>query len=265
MPEIKVGEVTLYYDDQGSGDPIVFLHGFTLDRRMWRRQMEYFSPKYRVIAYDSRGHGKSCCPESGYSRGDRVEDLRNFTKGLHLDKFHLVGLSMGGATALGYAIDYPETLMSLTLVDTAAGGYSPPPKYRDFREQAMTIGVEKTKRLWIRSTLFYYINRNEELRQELKEIISGHCGLLWLDPKRGKYKDRDDVTLADGIKLPTMIFVGDKDRFFIPLAKILHEKIADSEIDIVPDVGHMLNMEAPERFNFRFEQFLERVVSKSKD
>ena len=263
MPEIKTGSETLYYEEKGSGDPIVFLHGFTLDRRMWRRQMEYFASKYRVIAYDSRGHGKSSCPESDYSRADRVIDLRNFARGLNLKKFHLVGLSMGGATALGYAIDYPETLRSLTLVDTAAGGYSPPPKYRDFREKALTLGVEKTKRLWIRSTLFYYINRNEELRQELEEIISGHCGQLWLDPKRGKYQDRDDVALAGDIKLPTMIFVGEKDTFFIPLAKLLHKKIVDSEIDIVPGVGHMLNMEAPERFNFRFEQFLQRVESKS--
>jgi pimeloyl-ACP methyl ester carboxylesterase len=107
--------------------------------------------------------------------------------------------------------------------------------------------------------LFYYLNRDEELRKEMDEIISDHCGHLWLDPMRGKYKDRDDVSLSKNIKIPTMIFVGEKDRYFIPLAKKLHQKIVDSEIDIVPDVGHMLNMEAPERFNLRLEQFLERI------
>jgi pimeloyl-ACP methyl ester carboxylesterase len=228
---------------------------------MWRRQMAYFSKKYRTIAYDSRGHGRSECPESGYSRAIRVLDLHHLAKKLKLEPFHLVGLSMGGATALGYAIDYPRTLLSLTLVDTAAGGYSPPPKYKDMREVARTEGVEAAKRRWIKSALFYYVNRNEALRQELAEIIAGHCGHLWLDPRRGQYEDRDDVTLSKGLKVPTMIFVGEKDRYFIPLAKKLHENIADSEIDIVPGVGHMLNMEAPERFNLRLEQFLDRVAA----
>jgi pimeloyl-ACP methyl ester carboxylesterase len=264
MPEIDTGEITLYYEEQGSGDPILFLHGFTLDRRMWRRQMDYFSKRFRVIAYDSRGHGKSSCPESGYSRADRVVDLRNFADKLSLNKFHLVGLSMGGATALGYAIDYPETLLSLTLVDSAAGGYSPPSKYKDLRDAARDRGVEEARRRWKKFALFYYLNRNKELRRELDEMISGHCGHIWLDPKRGKYKDRDDVTLSKNIKIPTMIFVGEKDRYFIPLAEKLHKNIVDSEMDIAPEVGHMLNMEAPERFNFRLEQFLDRVSSEER-
>ena len=259
MPMINFDKVSLYYESTGTGPPLVLLHGFTLDRRMWQRQVDYFSKKYRVIAYDSRGHGKSSCPESGYSREDRVSDLRNLTTGLKLKKFHLVGLSMGGATALGFALDYPKSLLSLTLVDTAAGGYRPPKKYRDFREVAVSIGVDEAKRRWIRTTLFFYANRNPELKNELAEMMAGHCGQLWLDPKRGKYNDRDDVYLSSNIKLPTLIFVGEKDRYFIPLAKTLHNNITDSEIDIVPGVGHMSNMEAPVRFNFRLEQFLDRI------
>ena len=142
---------------------------------------------------------------------------------------------MGGATALGYAIDYPDKIMSLTLVDTAAGGYQPPQKFRDLRDIARTKGVDEARRRWLKSALFYYMNRNEELRLELREIIEGHCGRLWLDPKRGKYDDRDDVVLSKNIKVPTMIFVGEKDRFFIPLAKELHKNIEGSEIDMTID------------------------------
>lgn len=259
MPTIDTGEVLLHYNDSGSGTPIIFLHGFTLDWRMWRRQIEHFSTKFRTIAYDSRGHGKSDCPQTGYSRTHRVRDLQQLVKKLRLKKFHLVGLSMGGATALGYAIDFPKKLLSLTLVDSAAGGYKPSKKYKDFSDNARTLGVEEAKRRWIRITLFYYANRNPELRRELAEMMAGHCGHLWLDPMRGKYNDRDDLALAAEIKIPTMIFVGEKDRYFIPLAKKLHKMIENSEIDIVPGVGHMLNMEANDRFNFRLEQFLERV------
>lgn len=259
MPMIDTGEVSLYCESTGKGIPIVLLHGFTLDRRMWRRQVEFFSKRNRVIVYDSRGHGRSGCPESGYSRQDRVRDLKRLAELLKLERFHVVGLSMGGATALGYAIDHPEMLRSLTLVDTAAGGYKPPSRYRDHRDIARQKGVEEAKRRWIMTTLFHYANRFQHLKQELKEMMDDHCGDLWLDPKRGKYKDRNDVALAHKIKLPTMIFVGEMDRYFLPLAKRLHNEITTSEIDIVPDAGHMLNMEAPERFNLRLEQFLDRV------
>lgn len=259
MPIVDTGEVKLYYEEHGAGTPVVFLHGFTLDRRMWNRQMEYFRQWYRVIAYDSRGHGKSECPETGYSRQDRVRDLKRLQEVLNLERFHIVGLSMGGATALGYAIDYPETLHSLTLVDTAAGGYRPPSRYRDHREIALKMGVDEAKRRWIRSSLFYYAQKNENLRQELAEMMEDHCGHLWLDPNRDKYGTRDDVSLSAHIHLPTMIFVGEKDRYFLPLAKKLHDLIAGSEIDIIPGIGHMANMEAPDRFNFRLKQFLERI------
>ena len=262
MPTVITEEVELYYESKGDGIPLVFLHGFTLDRRMWRRQVDYFSGKYRALCYDSRGHGKSSCPKSGYSRQDRVTDLKNFADRLSLERFHLVGLSMGGATALGYAINYPERLLSLTLVDTAAGGYRPPGKYRDYREVALCKGVDEAKRRWIRTTLFFYANRNEDLREELADIMAGHCGHLWLDPRRGKYNDGDDVELSRKIKIPTLIFVGEKDRYFIPLARTLHKNIEDSELDVIPGVGHMSNMEAPERFNRRLEQFLERAEAK---
>ena len=259
MPIIDTGQLRLFYEEQGKGSPLVFLHGFTLDRRMWRRQFDYFSPTYRCIAYDSRGHGKSDCPESGYSRADRVIDLDGFIQKLKPGKFHLVGLSMGGATALGYAIDHPKSLLSLILVDTAAGGFQPPPKYKDMRDLAQSLSIDEIKRRWKKSTLFYYANKSPELKAEMADMMDGHCGHLWTDPKRGTYKDRDDVALSKQIKLPTLICVGERDKFFIPLARILHENIAGSELDIIPEAGHMLNMESPGRFNLRLEQFLERV------
>ncbi len=259
MPHVTANRVKMYYEIVGQGTPIVWLHGFTLDRRMWHRQVKYFSPNYRTIAYDSRGHGLSDCPPSGYARADRIIDLFQLVRSLKLGPFHLVGLSMGGATALGYAIDYPDDLLSLTLVDSAAGGFRPPSKYRDLREVAVDKGVDEAKRRWMKSTLFYFLNQNDQLKAELVEMMKGHCGQLWLDPKRGKYKDRDDVSLSTKIKIPTMIFVGEKDRYFLPLAKTLHKNIANSELDVVAGVGHMLNMEAPQRFNLRLEQFLHRI------
>ncbi|MFZ5979117.1 MAG: alpha/beta fold hydrolase, partial [Candidatus Zixiibacteriota bacterium] len=113
----------MYYEEYGTGEPVVFLHGFTLDHRMWTPQIEFFRPYYRLLIPDARGHGRSDAPATGYGRRDRVEDLKRFADKLKIDRFHAVGLSMGGSTSLGLALDSPERLKSMTLVSSGAAGY----------------------------------------------------------------------------------------------------------------------------------------------
>jgi|WetSurMetagenome_2_1015567.scaffolds.fasta_scaffold142461_2 3-oxoadipate enol-lactonase len=257
MPYVDTGELKLYYEESGAGTPVVFLHGYTLDRRMWRRQVEYFSKNHRIIVNDSRGHGLSDAPDTGYNRVNRLRDLKCLAQSLQLGKFHIVGLSMGGGVALAYAIEHPDDLLSLTLVDSGAAGYPPPPGYRKLPKVTSPADVASARTQWIESALSYY--KNENLRRELAEVMTGHSDKVWLDPLRGKYPVFDDINGSKSVKIPTLIFVGGKDRYFIPLAKTLHQNIEGSELDIVPDVGHMLNMEAPERFNQRLAQFLDRV------
>jgi 3-oxoadipate enol-lactonase len=229
---------------------------------MWMRQVDHFSSRYHVVIYDSRGHGLSDAPETGYSKDDRINDLLSIITALGLDKIHLVGLSMGGATALGFAIDYPQHLLSLTLVDSGAGGYKSPREFLRARDVVLTLGPEEARRRWAASVLKYYRSEQAELRRTLEEMMMGQSLKVWLDPQRGKYPVRDDVALAGKITVPTLIFVGERDRFFVPLARTLHRAIAGSELDIGPGVGHMFNLEAPERFNRRLQQFLERVDSR---
>ena len=125
MPIVQNGEIKIYYESSGSGQALVFLHGFTLDRRMWNEQVEYFSREYQAVAIDARGHGKSEAPLTGYSRDHRETDLLAVVDELSLEKFHLIGLSMGGATAVGFAIDHPQRLESLVLVSAGVTAYNP--------------------------------------------------------------------------------------------------------------------------------------------
>jgi 3-oxoadipate enol-lactonase len=97
MPHATIDNIRFFYEEAGSGPPVVFLHGFTLDHRMWQPQIEYFKERFRVICPDARGHGKSDAPLTGYSRAHRVEDLAGLVDRLGFERFHLVGLSMGGA------------------------------------------------------------------------------------------------------------------------------------------------------------------------
>src|SRR3989339_1460207 len=138
----------LYFQSKGEGVPIIFVHGFSLDSRMWDPQVEIFSKTNQVITYDIRGFGKSPVPVGPYSH---IEDLHNLVNHLKIQKFHLVGLSLGGEIAIDYALTYPDTILSLTLADSSLGGYS---STVDWRVYAKEQGLELAKANWLNHPVF---------------------------------------------------------------------------------------------------------------
>ena len=117
----EVNETRLYYEIAGSGHPLVLIHGFTLDTRMWDDQFELFSQHYKVIRYDLRGFGKSALPSrESYVRAD---DLRALLEYLGIGRTYVLGLSIGGSVAIDFAISYPELAAALITVDSALGGF----------------------------------------------------------------------------------------------------------------------------------------------
>src|SRR5690242_18617682 len=110
----------LYYESAGTGPPLVLLHGFTLDTRMWDDQFEAFARQYRVIRYDLRGFGRSAVPTESYSH---AEDLHALLGHLETEAAYVAGLSMGGAVALDYALAYPQAVRGLILIDAVVGGF----------------------------------------------------------------------------------------------------------------------------------------------
>jgi 3-oxoadipate enol-lactonase len=260
MPYADLNDVRLYYEGAGEGEPLVFLHGFTLDRRMWRPQVEFFQNHYHVITPDARGHGLSDAPLSGYSRADRVNDLAGLVDNLEIESFHLVGLSMGGATALGFALAHQERLKSLTLVSTGAAGYSIGKKISYLDQVAHDEGPEAALDKWKYWSLKFYKEDRRELKELLDTMISDHSAAAWRDPMRGKYPREDDLSRVAGIEVPTLICAGERDKVFVTLATELNDRIAGSLLTIYPGAGHMLNLEEPNRFNADLKVFLEGVA-----
>jgi len=259
MPYFDSEGVKIYYETRGEGEPLVFLHGFSLDRRMWNDQTEYFAGRYRVITCDARGHGLSDAPKTGYAREDRTTDLENLANFLGLNKFHLIGLSMGGGDALSYAIDRQERLFSLTLVGTVAAGWIPSKRFHDFGPIAKEEGKEAALCKYMASTLSYYKNHNNSLGEVLSKIMLDFSGGPWLDPMKGKYKKRDDLSHVEKLRIPLLIVNGQRDIFFRPLAEKLHSLIESSHLEVIKDVGHMVNMEAPVEFNRILQNFIEET------
>jgi 3-oxoadipate enol-lactonase/2-succinyl-6-hydroxy-2,4-cyclohexadiene-1-carboxylate synthase len=187
--------------------------------------------------------------------------LRAFLAALKIVRFHLVGLSMGGTTAIGYALKFGNQLKSLTLVSTAAAGWMASKKISMVDRLALEKGLEVARRKWKQITLLYYKDEHRDIKQSIEMMIDDHSGAIWLDPMRGKYPREYDLEKVHQITVPTMIMTGARDSIFVPLANNLYERIPESRLLVYENTGHMLNMEQPDRFNDDLEAFLKRVES----
>src|SRR5438874_11834798 len=139
----------IYYEIKGKGHPLVFLHGGQMDRRMWDDEYEFFARHYRVIRYDIRGFGKSDTAKKPYSD---AEDLYTLLRHLGLKEATLVGLSLGGAISVDFAILHPETVRSLILVCPGLGGFHFEDPANDLRaviEAAQEEDYRKAADLWL--------------------------------------------------------------------------------------------------------------------
>lgn len=264
MPYKTIDKIKIYYEEYipevfSNKIPIIFLHGFTLDHRMWKPQADYFRNKFHLIIPDTRGHGLSGAPQTGYSRARRVEDLMDLVNQLGFKQIHLVGLSQGGVTAIGFALKYQKLLRSLTLVDTGAAGFSVGPKIGKIDQIAQTKGINAARDRWMKTALMWYNEAQDEIKQLVEKMMLEHSGAIWVDPMRGKYKTANDLENVHKIEIQTKIFVGEMDKIFLPLAQQIHTRINGSKLSVYPKVGHMLNLEAPDLFNKELEDFINSV------
>jgi len=260
MPYADLGKYRFFYQEFGkknkSNGTLCFLHAFTLDHRMWKNQSEYFSNYYHVIVPDLKGHGKSDAPLSGYTRKERVEDMIRLLDSLKLTKVHLIGISYGGTTGIGIALNYPERLNSLILIGTAAAGYKISSRMSKLDKIAKESSVESAKQKWIKSALMWYQNEKSELKEFIQTMMDEHSGAIWNDPLRGNYPKEDDINKVKTLNIPVFIMVGEEDKMFLPLAQKLHVLIKHSQISVIPKTGHLVNLESPVLFNETVKSFI---------
>ena len=221
MPYADLGQYKFHYKDYGnSNNPaVVLLHAFTLDCRMWEADAKELSKNYYVIALDAKGHGKSDAPLSGYTRDERVADLIKFFDCLKLTKVHLVGLSYGGTTALGVALEHQELVQSLTLIGTSSAGYKLGTKISRIDKIAREKGIDAAKEKWIKTSLLWYREDQQDIKKFVEMMMREHSGAIWKDPMRGNYPQLNDIEKVESIAIPTKIILGDSDKMFLTLSK----------------------------------------------
>jgi pimeloyl-ACP methyl ester carboxylesterase len=255
----SVNGTQLYYESAGSGQDLIFIHGFGLDRRIWDDQFEKFSQQYRVLRYDLRGFGKSSeTPTEPYAHHI---DLRELMIHLGISKAHIAGLSMGGRIAIDFALIYPQLIASLITVDSVIHGY----KFQAFSQyaaasEAKDTGIAAANRKWLYHDLFRPALEKPDVARRLKEIVSSYSGWHWLNKNPWTPLDPPAVQRLSSIAAPTLIVVGERDLpDFHAIGDLLHQEIAHSQKVVIPGVGHMSNMEDPAAFNRVLMDFLATV------
>jgi len=228
MPEIRVNGTSIHYRIAGSGHPFVFTHGGDLDSSSWDSQVVFFSDRYRVITYDTRGHGRSELPESGYRVDDCVEDLHQLLDHLGVERTYLAGLSMGGYISLSFALTYPHRVAALVLSGTNCGPVV------DWLHKR---GHEKAARMRAKGTdaAIRYVRAHEA------------------------NVDRPDLTgRLSEIRVPVLLIVGERD-IITPrrISEKMHSEIAGSRLVELPDTGHKCHEEQPQAFNSIVSDFLD--------
>jgi 3-oxoadipate enol-lactonase len=258
---IIVNDVTISYTEAGpSGAPvIVFIHGFPFNKSMWNRQMETFSEKYRVIAYDVRGHGDSGPGEKDFSIELFVSDLIKLLKGLKIEKTILCGLSMGGYIALNAILNFPEYFSGLILCDTNCIADTPETIQKRMKaiETVENYGLAR----YADENMENYFapesfeNRKEEIAAVRQMIIKTPQQSV-INTLLALSRRKETCSQLQWINVPVLILVGEEDKITPPeAAKSMQEKIEGSSLGTIRYAAHLSNMENPIQFNELIMEF----------
>jgi 3-oxoadipate enol-lactonase len=246
---VRLPDGELFYQMRGHGEPLVFIHGFSLDSRMWAGQVEHFCRSYRTLCYDVRGFGKSSKPLTQFTHH---EDLKSLLESLQLEKVHLVGFSMGGRIALNFALHYPDSVESLAVFASNLEGAR-----FDLRFQPDPHDIEVTKRSWLSHELFSSLHRYPELQRVVAAMVNDYSGWHW---KHASLENSPEVKTIDRlheIETRTLVVVGDADvEHAQTIARTLNSGLPNVATHTIPDCGHMLTLEVPDTCSRLLEKHL---------
>jgi pimeloyl-ACP methyl ester carboxylesterase len=254
-----INAAQIFLKTEGAGAPVVLLHGFSLDQRMWDDQAIALAEHFRVLRYDLRGYGRSSSPGTRpYSHAD---DLHALLLSLRASPAHVVGLSLGGRIAARFALAYPDAVRSLTLVDAALDGHAWSAQWlalwNTIACAARSGDLESARRLWLAHPLFGPAHEQPVVMARLSDMVRDYSGWHWLHPDPGTASGLPAIGRLGDIQRPTLVVLGQRDLGdFHRISDTLASGIPGATRVGIPGAGHMSNMEAPAAFNRVLLDFL---------
>ena len=258
-----IGGIEIAFDDEGTGSPVVLLHGYPFNRTMWRDQVEELKPNHRVIVPDLRGHGETTVTSGVVTMEDMARDVAALLESLEVRRPVLGGLSMGGYVALAFCRLFPVKARALVLADTRAQGDSEEAKQnREVQaEKALREGMEGIADGLLPKLLTpETISQRPEIVKRVRDMIvatnpEGAAAAL-----RGMAQRPNRIPFLSNVIAPTLILVGSDDAL-TPVAdsEVMHREIGGSRLRIIEGAGHVSNFEKPEEFNRALVEFLNDI------
>jgi pimeloyl-ACP methyl ester carboxylesterase len=272
MPHLTTDDgIKLYYEETGSGTPIVFVHEFAGDYRSWEPQVRYLSRRYRCIAFNARGWPPSDVPQEvpRYSQARACDDIRSVLDALKLDKAHIVGLSMGGFATLHFGLTYPDRARSVLV---AGAGYGSERGEREkFRNEATVIagrleneGMAKFAQAYAYGpTRVQFENKDPRGFAEFKAMLAEHSAKGAANTQLGVQRERPSIfDLEDKLAkctVPMLVVTGDEDWPCLVPGLFIKRACPSAALLVIPNTGHACNIEEPAAFNAALADFLAQV------
>ncbi|MCX4028527.1 alpha/beta hydrolase [Endozoicomonas sp. SM1973] len=259
MPFITANQQRLYYEMQGSGEPVLLLHGLGSSSQDWPHQVSALQSDFQVITLDLRGHGQSSKPPGPYSIKMLADDVRCFAKQLGLHQYHLIGISMGGMIAFQLAVDQPPQVLSLSIINSGPHLIARSWKIRCLIYQRLLI----TQLLGMRITGKFIMQKlfpkpeQHALRQQGVEKWAANDKAAYVNAFKAIINWSVAVPL-NNIKCPCLILTGDRDYTPISYKADYCQQLANAKLVVIEDSGHASPLDQPAQVNQALLDFLDQ-------
>jgi pimeloyl-ACP methyl ester carboxylesterase len=265
--------VRLYYEETGSGRPVIFVHEFAGDYRSWEPQLRHFGKRYRAVAFNARGFPPSDVPPkpSAYSQARAADDIKSVLDHLGEERAHIIGLSMGGFATLHFGFRHADRAHSLCVGGCGYGAELD--KREQFQREADVIAAAMVssgmgafaERYAIGPSRVQFQNKDPRGFAEFKRMLAEHSSLGSANTQLGVQRERPSLyTLVDEMKrltVPTLVINGDEDWPCLMPAILMKQNIPSAGLAIMPNSGHAINLEEPDEYNRIVGDFLAQVDS----
>ena len=250
MTQLHVNGSGMNYQVTGQGDPILFIHGLGSSMGDWQYQVEYFSSRYRVVVFDLRGHGKSDKPPGPYSISLFASDTAQLIDALDIAPAHVVGLSLGGMIALQLAVDRPELIRKLVVVNSGS--------------EMIVRTLKDRMKVWQRFLIVRLLGmrRMGEVlgkrmfpkpeQEDLRELFVDR----WAENDPRAYQEAMKAIIGwsvteqlEQITCPTLVIAAEYDYTPLEVKQSLASKIKQAQLVVIKDSRHGTPVDQPERFN----------------
>jgi 3-oxoadipate enol-lactonase len=263
--KVTVNGISVNYTLEGPAQaPVVTMsHSLATDNSMWDPTVPALTGRFRVLRYETRGHGKTDAPKGAYTLDQLADDALGLLKALGIERTHWVGLSMGGMIGQTLALKAtPILFLSLALCDTSS---RIPPDMKAAWDDRIRIAETQGMEPLVEPTLARWLT--EPFRKSRKDVVDRVATMIRTTPPAGyagcshAIKALDLTDKISAIKIPTVVIVGEDDPGTpVAASKVMHERIAGSKLEILKSAAHLSNMEQPEAFNRALTSFLGSVA-----